>query len=162
MNAHVWLESDVPEGLAVRQVYGFILNQVGQILLFEDAGLYNLPGGKPEHDETVSETLIREAKEEVQVTITAIDYLGYQLITDNEDFAQVRLVCLVDEIFPIEADPGTGRDYSRLWVPPTQANALLNWGESGAGQIKSAMKAASKLGVIWDGSPISRIDTLGG
>ena len=48
MNRDHWIPAEVPNGLEVRQVYGFIFNSVGQILLLEDKGEYSLPGGKPE------------------------------------------------------------------------------------------------------------------
>ena len=153
MSTYRWVESEVPEGLEIRQVYGFIFNPDGRIFLLEDEGEYNLPGGRPENEETMSETLIREVAEEVQITITAPNYLGYQLITGGEKFAQVRLTALIDQILPIAFDPSTGRRYSRLWVPPIDVNDLLGWGESGRRQIASAINAASRFGVNWGGSP---------
>ena len=148
----------MPKGLEIRQVYGFIINRDGRIFLFEDEGRYNLPGGRPENDESMSETLVREVAEEVQITITEPDYLGYQLITSGEKFAQVRLIALIDQILLTAFDPSTGRRYSRLWVPPIDANELLGWGESGRQQIASAINAASKFGVNWDGSPREYIE----
>ena len=130
MSTYRWIESEVPKALEIRQVYGFIFSPDGRILLLEDEGKYNLPGGKPENGESMSETLIREAQEEAQITIHSPNYLGYQLITADEEFAQVRLVGLIDQIFPSASDPSTGRKYSRLWVPPIHTNDLLGWGES--------------------------------
>lgn len=151
MSIYRWINSGVPKGLEVRQVYGFIFSPDGRVLLLEDEGQYSLPGGRPENGETFSETLVREAAEEVQVTITSPKYLGYQLIAADVEFTQVRLVALIGQILPSAPDPSTGRKYSRLWVPPSDSNDLLNWGESGEEQIKSAIAAASNLGVIWDG-----------
>lgn len=145
MSVFKWIEVEVPTNLEVRQVYGFIFGPDGRILLLEDNGHYNLPGGKPENGESFPETLIREAEEEVQVTITSIEYFGYQLITVPETFAQVRLVAMVDEIKQAAPDPSTGRQYRRLWVPPSIANELLDWGESGNEQIAGAMTAISNL-----------------
>ncbi len=144
MSTYRWIESEVPKDLEVRQVWGFIFDRAGQILMFEDGGKFNLPGGGPENEESIFETLIREAEEEVQVSIKSIEYLGYQFVEDPEEFAQVRLVCQLDEIFPSKADPITGRTYSRLWVPASQTNALLNWGDSGDRQIESAIARASR------------------
>lgn len=147
MTNYEWFESKVPDHLEIRQVYGFIFNSDGQILLLDDESKFNLPGGRPENEESMSETLIREAEEEAQVTIKSINYLGYQLIADTEEFAQVRLVCQLDEYFRSKADPSTGRIYSRLWVPPVHANNLLHWGESGDRQIACAIARALKWGV---------------
>lgn len=158
MTAYRWFESEVPKGLEIRQVYGFVFNPDGQILLLEDMGIFNLPGGKPENGESMSETLIREAAEEIQIKISFPGYLGYQLITTGEEFAQVRLFALIDQILQSKPDPSTGRKYLRLWVPPKQSNALLNWGASGDLQIESAVMAASNLGVTWDGAPRKYIE----
>lgn len=98
MNSYKWIDAEVPKELEIRQVYGFIFSPDGRIVLLEDEGIFNLPGGKPEDDESMSETLIREAAEEVQITISSLNYLGYQLVTIDEKFAQVRLVALIDQV----------------------------------------------------------------
>ena len=157
MDVYRWIKAEVPKSLEVRQVYGFIFSVEGRVLLLEDGGQYNLPGGKPEKGETSFETLIRESAEEVQVTISSIEYLGYQLIAADRDFAQVRLVALIDQIEQTAPDPSTGRCYTRLWVPPTELNDLLKWGDSGNEQIACAMAAVSKIGVSWDGTPLTYI-----
>ena len=159
MSAYRWFDSDVPTDIEVRQVYGFIFGPHGRILLLEENGQYNLPGGKPEKGESFAETLIREAEEEVQVTIASVRYLGYQLNAVPEVFAQVRLVALINQIHLSATDPSTGRQYSRLWVPPPLSSELLRWGESGKNQIASAVAAVSKLGVNWDGSPLVNVDS---
>lgn len=148
VNAHKWIRSELPTGLEVRQVYGFIFDPDGRILLLEDEGKYNLPGGKPENGESFAETLIREAEEEAQVTIASIEYLGYQLIAAEAEFAQVRLVALLDQTQKAAPDPSTGRSYKRLWVPPTHSNRLLKWGISGDEQVTSAIAAISSHGMI--------------
>lgn len=158
MSSYKWIESKVPEGLEIRQVYGFIFSSDGRILLLKDEGVFNLPGGKPENSESMLDTLIREAAEEVQITIASPEYLGYQLITLDDEYAQVRLVALIDKMMPSAPDSDTGRNYLRLLVPPTQSNDLLKWGESGNRQIASAIAAASKLGVNWDGTPLTFIE----
>lgn len=152
MTAYRWFESEVPNGLEVRQVYGFIFNSDGRILLLEDEGKYNLPGGRPENGENLVETLFREVLEEVQITISSPKYLGYRFISAEEEFAQVRLVALIDLVQRTALDPSTGRQYKRLLVPPIQVNDLLKWGKLGDQQIVSAVAMASNLGVTWDGS----------
>lgn len=93
VNAYKWVDSKVPTGLEVRQVYGFIFSPDDRILLSKDNGKYNLPDGRPENSESFAETLIRAA---------------------DEEFAQVRLVALVDEIQqapPTPALDGNTGDY---------------------------------------------------
>jgi len=158
VSGYRWIESEVPIGLEVRQVYGFIFSPDGRILLLDDNGHYNLPGGRPENGESFTETLIRETEEEVQVTIDSINYLGYQMITLPEAFAQVRLVALIDQIQRPAPDPSTGRQYRRICAPPILAIELLNWGASGEDQVASAVAAVSKLGITWDGATLAYID----
>ena len=152
MTLYRWIKSEVPESVEIRQVSGFIFNLDGRILLLEDEGNYNLPGGKPEDGESLFSTFIREAQEEAQISVVSLGYLGYQLVTADEIFAQVRFVGLIDQISPSAPDPCTGRMYSRLWVPPIETNDLLGWGESGQGQITSAVEAASRFRLRVDGS----------
>lgn len=158
MNGYKWIATEVPVGLEVRQVYGFIFSSDGRILLLEDEGEYNLPGGRPESGENLAKTLIREVLEEVQITISSPTYLGYQLISVEEEFAQVRLVALIDLVQRAALDPSTGRQYKRLLVPPFQANDLLKWGEAGNQQIASAITLVSKLGIFWDGTSRTTIE----
>jgi hypothetical protein len=86
-------------------------------------------------------------------------YKGYQLIEGTETFAQVRLAATVDRFLPADKDPGTGRQYRRLLVPPIQLNDYLKWEESGNHQIASAISTASRLGVVWDGTPLAYLET---
>lgn len=158
MHTYEWIESEVPHGLEIRQVYGFIFATDGRVLLLNDAGHFNLPGGKPEDKESIYETLVRESLEKVQTIIHSLEYLGYQLIEGSETFAQVRLAAIVDRFLPTDKDPSTGRQYRRLLVPPIQLNEYLEWAESGNHQLASAISAASHLGVVWDGTPLAYID----
>ncbi len=158
MSTLQWFEAVMPVNLEVRQVYGFIFSTDGRILVLEDEGVFNLPGGKPENSESMVETLTREALEEVQATIGAWEYLGYQLVEGIETFAQVRLVAVIDRFLRTNADPSTGRKYLRVWVPPADLNELLRWGESGERQIASAIARASRFGILWDGTPRAYVE----
>ncbi|MDP1721078.1 MAG: NUDIX domain-containing protein [Candidatus Nanopelagicaceae bacterium] len=157
MNTFEWIDSALPTGLEVRQVYGFIFSADGRILTLKDEGNFNLPGGKPENGESLNETLVRETFEEIQTTIHSMGYLGFQLVNGIEKFAQVRLVASIDKILPANKDPSTGRLYRRLLVPPRELNELLGWGDSGERQIASAIAGALTFGVFWDGEPLEYI-----
>lgn len=154
MSRLTWFEVPVPSGLEVRQVYGFIFGLDGRLLVLEDEGSFNLPGGKPEKSESLRETLVRESLEEGQALIGSSEYLGYQCVEGEEHFAQVRLVALLDQLLPEAVDPSTGKQYRRMWVPHSQVNELLGWGESGDQQVASAVASVSKMGVSWDGTAL--------
>ena len=66
-----WFEAPVREGLQVTQVYGYLIcPSTGRVLIQDDEGVFNLPGGSPEAwDGGISATLLREAMEESQVRI---------------------------------------------------------------------------------------------
>lgn len=159
MNTFEWIDSALPTGLEVRQVYGFVFSADGRILVLEDEGSFNLPGGKPENGESLDETLVRETFEEIQTTIHSVGYLGFQLVNGIEKFAQVRLLASIDKILPANTDPSTGRRYRRVLIPPTELNELLGWGDSGERQIASAIAGALAFGVFWDGTPLEYIET---
>lgn len=139
-----WRRHAPSHDLPVTRVYGFCFNQQGEILLTFDQGSYGLPGGKPENDETHEETLIREVLEEVQCEIADLEYIGYQHVTIDPDkligaaYAQLRYACRVTKLLPQMVDVATGRFIDRRFASPTDAAALLDWGDNGRQQIASA------------------------
>jgi 8-oxo-dGTP pyrophosphatase MutT (NUDIX family) len=135
-----WCTGPYPADLPVKQIYALIFDTQGRLLLQDDAGRYNLPGGKPEAGEELVLTLQRECLEESQVTIRAIQYLGYVKVSDAQhgDFAQVRVVASLDMALPIGIDIATGKSYGRILVEPDKAIELLGWGEHGRQQIEFA------------------------
>ncbi len=141
------------------QVYGFIFGLDGRILVQQNKRHHNLPGGKPKAGESLRDTLVREALEENQVLIGSTEYLGYQHVGGDEEFAQVRFTAMLDRLLPVAMDPDTGEQYRRLWVPPTLVNELLGWGESGDQQVDCALRAARSLGVTWNGAPWADADS---
>lgn len=136
----------VPDGTPVRQVYGILFDRSGRVLLQDDQGRFNLPGGTPEPaDAGLLGTLERECMEESQVRISDAVPVGYQLVGEDRVFyAQVRMAGLIKELCPAAADPCTGRVYRRLMVAPLQAPALLDWGSRGEAQFAAAAELASQ------------------
>jgi len=138
-----WRESPIyDEAFEVRQVYSFIMNGQNKVLLQNDRGRFNLPGGKPEREETYIETLCRECMEESQVSITDPELLGYLIVTEDENFnsvpyVQLRYVSKLLALYPIDTDPATGRIYGREFVDISSVNRLLGWGDHGERQIGS-------------------------
>lgn len=92
-----WFEAPVREGLQVTQVYGYLIcPSTGRVLIQDDEGVFNLPGGTPETwDSGLSATLSREAMEESQVRIDNAVYLGFQEVRrpGRAPYAQVRMAC---------------------------------------------------------------------
>ncbi|MFF2727598.1 NUDIX hydrolase [Streptomyces sp. NPDC058008] len=144
-----WISEPLPADITVRQVYGFCFDDTGRVLLREDSGRYGLPGGKPESGEDAPAVLVRECREESQITIGEPVYLGYQEVTEEgrPPYAQLRLAARITGFLPRELDRDTGRTYGRLIAPLNKAPALLDWGIDGLLQSAAAVHAAYRLGL---------------
>ena len=156
MAKFTWHNGEVPKGIDITQVYGLIFSNNGRLLLKTEAKdsktEYSLAGGHPEiFDEGLEGTLRRELIEEVNITITTPIIVGYQKVYEEDGthpFAQVRMTALIDTIGEVRPDTDNGKIYDRLLVSPLKAAELLNWGDVGYAQIKTAMDIATKsLGV---------------
>jgi 8-oxo-dGTP diphosphatase len=143
---YFWHEGPVPIGLEVTQVYGYLLcPRTGRVLIQEDGGTWNLPGGTPEAwDIDLTATLVREAFEENQVCIGATAYLGYQEVHEpgRTPYAQVRMTGVIDEFAPRAPDPDGGRVYRRLMTSLEEAPGVLGWGEPAVLQARAAARMA--------------------
>jgi len=141
-----WIEQwPPPEGVEIRQVYGIVFDRSGRVVVQDDQGRYNLPGGTPDPgDFGMLATLARECFEESQITLEAAEPVGYQQVTeDDETYIQVRFAALLQGTCPRQADPCTGRSYERLLASPKDAPGLLGWGERGDRQFAAAAAAAA-------------------
>jgi 8-oxo-dGTP pyrophosphatase MutT (NUDIX family) len=143
---HPWAEPS--EDLRVAQVYGFLLQKDRTVLLQLDGDRYNLPGGKPEPDDTDQvATLIRECWEESQVEIGNPRYLGYvEVSIPGERYAQVRYVADVVRLLPVAPDPATHRVYRRVFLPVDQVAGCLDWGVHGQAQVRTLSEAIDSRG----------------
>ncbi|AFZ66226.1 NUDIX domain-containing protein [Deinococcus peraridilitoris] len=129
-----WFEEPLPPALPVTQVYGWVLNVGGAVLVLRDGEKFTLPGGQPEAGETWQETLAREAWEEARVTVRDVRYLGYQRVSEDTawfagaPYAQLRFAARLQRESPTGPDPATGRTYQRHWLAPDAAVRALGWG----------------------------------
>ncbi|MCP2261649.1 NUDIX domain-containing protein [Streptoalloteichus tenebrarius] len=143
-----WVEQwPPPPTPPIRQVYGVVFHgSSGAVVIQDDAGRYNLPGGTPEPgDADLVATLRRECYEESQLVLADWRPVGYQLVSNDDSvYVQVRYAALLAHADPVAVDPCTGRAYGRVLVSPTDAAALLGWGERGVAQVAAATAAAVK------------------
>lgn len=127
-----------------RDVYGWLLDGAGRVLVQDTGTRFNLPGGTPEPgDADLVATLVREAMEESQVTVTDVVYLGYEQVhRAGRAHALVRTVAKIGEFHPRHPDPDGGRLFRRLMTSLRDAPGLLAWGGSGMAQARIATRIA--------------------
>lgn len=159
-----------PDGMPVRQVYAWVVDVSGRVLLIDMPGGWNLPGGTPEVcDAGWEATLRREVLEEADVTLRDVVPIGYQEVrADGGDpFVQLRVVARVEQWREATPDPDNGLVYPRVWVPLGRAADLLGWGAPGAAQAAAAARvavdvygfaaAALAQGASVDSSPVMQL-----
>jgi len=135
--------------MVVAQVYGWLIDDHGRVLVQGTPEGFNLPGGSPELcDEDAVATLAREALEESQVLVDDAVLLGYEEVLRNGD--AVALVRMAGRIRRFEArhpDPDGGRLLERRMTSLDTAARLLSWGDSGVAQAAAAGEVAARR---WD------------
>lgn len=153
---YVWHDAEVPPGLTVTQVYGWLLcPATGRVLIQQqDDGTFSLPGGTPEpYDTGMADTLAREAFEENQVRIGSwTAYLGYQEVHEpgRPVHAQVRMAGVITKFAPRGPDPDNGRVNRRWMTSLADAPATLGWGQPAEAQALAAAQAGRRWGLPVD------------
>lgn len=138
-----------PADLPITQVYGYVFDDQGRVVILQDEGVWNAPGGTPEPEIDLNSvaTLEREVWEEVQVRFDDPVYLGYQSV--GEDGwpplrAQLRMAARLVEVGERAPDPDNGRVHVRHRCSLPEAEHLLNWGAPAREQFKRAAKVAER------------------
>ena len=128
-DAEVWgLRGDFIHALVRKRVVGYV-TRGRELLVFEHAGVLQVPAGRIDHDETLEEGLLREVEEETGVT-------GLQVVgelADADEFSRLygaheyrswALRAVVEDDGPDEwehAVTGTGMDAGMVfpcrWIP---------------------------------------------
>ena len=116
MVKYTWIKKSVPKELLVKQVYGIVFSNDGNILLRVDNNKYKLTGGKPENsDDNFCDTLKREYIEELNIELENIHYLGYLLVEEKQEkYAQVRMIAKIKNVGNIRLDIDNGKIYGRF------------------------------------------------
>ena len=130
----------------IKQVYGIIFNDEGKIIIINTVGNWQVPGGKPENEESFQETLIRESIEEADIEIEDIIPLGYQKVEEINDningtpFYQLRYFAKIKNINESTIDPATGKIPERKFILPEEFLNYCPWGEIGKYIVDKANK----------------------
>lgn len=141
-----WTQQVVPGATPIGQVYGWLFDPYGRVLVQETVGGWNLPGGTPEsYDGTEAATLCREAMEESQVEVRAATYLGYESASrQGVTCALVRMTARITRFHARQPDPDNGQLYGRWMVSADHACELLGWGDAGLQQAEAAVTVARR------------------
>lgn len=150
------------EGLPVTQLYCWIYTNDNRIaLVSKDNEKWQFPGGKPKENEKEEETLERELKEEISLSLSenkaTPKMFGYYIVTENEDdgtlikkYLQLRYFVRLDassvgiNITPNENKDEIGNDevkYSK-WFSIEEAKASIPW-LSASKELESFIKLVS-------------------
>lgn len=138
MAKYSWIKESVPPDLVVKQVYGIVFSNDGNILLRIEDNKYKLTGGKPEmYDKNFEETLKREYIEELNVDLKDIYYLGYLLVEEdnNEKYAQVRMIEKIKSIGEVKPDVDTRKTYKRFMANSKNTKTYLKYPDLAGNQL---------------------------
>ena len=147
MVKYTWNKKSVPKGLLVKQVYGVVFSNDGNILLRIDDGKYKLTGGRPEDcDNDFCDTLKREYLEELNIELEDIHYLGYVLVEEKQErYAQVRMIAKIKNVGKVKSDIDNGKVYGRFMAKPINAKKYLNYQDLAGNQlIDDAIRIANE------------------
>ena len=165
-----WFEApDVSEEhkhLATRQVYGWIRSSDNKhIVVSKDGKSWQFPGGKPEENEDLIETLQREVHEETGLSIDSLSvkpprFFGYYLVEeiDNDTivktYLQVRFICEIQEnsssliLKPLEEetiqDEGDNIAVAQ-WIDYSSLPQFMPWLDDSSEERMSFMKVAQQV-----------------
>ena len=143
-----WNPGPPPTLMPVTQVYGWLFDEHGRVLVQETPTRFNLPGGTPEvYDADMPATLAREGMEESQVVVDDPVLLGFEEshAPDGTAVAMVRFAARITQFQPRRPDPDGGRLLGRRMTSVARAVQLLGWGESGALQAQAAAQVAEEV-----------------
>ncbi len=107
-----WVTSNqikqIDAGLPILQVYIWIITTDKHIVIVsKDGKHWQFPGGKPEPNEEITDTAIRETTEETSLDLSPyknkLNFFGYYVVEDNNkqndnQFIQVRLYCNINKL----------------------------------------------------------------
>ncbi|UGQ13322.1 NUDIX domain-containing protein [Yinghuangia sp. ASG 101] len=148
-------DAEVPDGLTVRQSWGWLFAPDGRVLVLAGAnGVLNLPGGTVEpEDRDPLATLAREAHEEAGAVLGKTAPVGYLhdhegLLYDGAETARLRTAAVLASLHPAAVDPATGFTWRRLLMSPRMAANLMGGGPESLAEALAAQRVAHEhLGI---------------
>jgi hypothetical protein len=124
----------------LQQSYGVCFyNQ--KLVIVSNNGKWSLVGGHIEIDETPEVALIREVREETNMSVTKQIPIGYQKVTNPDGTVayQLRSFCLVEPIGEFVFDPAGSVTEIKL-INPKDYKKYFDWGKIGDRIMDRAME----------------------
>ena len=149
-----WIKtSELTSYVPIKHVTGLCFDKNGNLLVIDELGEIKIPGGGPENNETLEQTLIRELQEEANITVKDIRPLGVQKIEypnnpnkkEGDLFYQCRYICLIDELLERSPDPEGTAIYPRKFINKEEVLKQFRWGNSGVAMFNDAYFEYDKL-----------------
>lgn len=116
-----WPVTDSPKALPFQVIgVGVVLNTEGEVLIDQRleegllGGMWEFPGGKQEHGETIQICIVRELKEELGIDVK----VGVELITLDHAYSHKRLRFVVHICDLISGEPKPLASQQVRWVRP--------------------------------------------
>lgn len=147
----LWHSGKTVSDLGSSQVYGFCLNNDGEVCLVRDKGeiRFTLPGGHINTGETAEQALIREFEEEAQFHPEEIKLLGaleVKVVDKNSQLIdhhqQVRFICKVSNVSDFTPGKDGWEIEERIFVDPNKLPEYIEWMShpTGRAQLEDFLK----------------------
>ena len=131
----------------ITQVYGYIFDNKGKVLIVNPKSTWRLPGGHSEpEDKNFEGTLIREADEEADVDIKNIVPLGYIKVTPLDKNSTeiihylLRYVASIKSVKKQTIDIAEGIINDRKFIEVKNFSKYCPWGKMGEEILSEAVK----------------------
>lgn len=131
----------------VKQVYGYLFDDEGRLLIVNPNSSWRLPGGGVEEkDDSYEDTLIRESMEEADAEIENLVPMGYIKVIPLEKNSQeevhylLRYVGKVVKLNEQTIDEAIGEIGERKFIDPKNFLDYIDWGNLGMDILDYAME----------------------
>lgn len=145
-----WIASETyPQDIPISQVSGFCTDDAGRVLLVKNKRGWAFPGGHPEAGESPEETLVREVKEEANVSLDSHRLIGYMDVSDPDNesiegkhYIQLRYLARIGAMNDFEKEfETTERKMATLDELPNDISWISS--PTGQGQLETLKKEMS-------------------
>lgn len=137
----------------ISQISAICFDENNKILLIKDPNksFWMLPGGTPEKNEKMGDTLKREVDEEASCEIESPNLIGAIKVEypnnpnkeEGEVFYQLRYFAKIKKINPLTIDPDRGYKHKRTFVSPEEFIEKVTWKET----AKEILKEINNLSI---------------